>query len=338
MRFSTAVSGALALAGSAFAAPVESAIESRAANIDLTVLQFALTLEHLENVFYKTALKMLSLADFEAAGYSADYYNNLHYVAFDEQTHVLTLEGAIRSLGAKPVKACTYDFGFTDVPSFILVSQDLENVGVSAYTGAAPLITSKYYLSVAATILDVEAIHTSYQRAALGEVPMANPFETPLSPMAVFTLASQIIVKCPSSNAALPFTPFPYLTANGAPATCEEPDCSSPSVFIKRQSSYGAAPPSAGDTVSFTAAGKIPAGSYLTFLNGIAVASVKATIKGKVASAAIPSTILGGQAYAFITSKDLTGDFSDYTDSAVLFGPAAFEVNPGPPKINYNIL
>ena len=111
-------------------------------------------------------------------GYSVDYYNNLKYVAFDEQTHVVALTAAIRGLGFKPVAACTYNFPYTDVPSFIQLSQVLESTGVSAYTGAAALIKSSYYLTVAATILDVEALHTSYQRTALGEIPFASPFET----------------------------------------------------------------------------------------------------------------------------------------------------------------
>ena len=159
------------------------------------------------------------------------------------------------------------------------------------------------------------------------------------------------IVKCPASNPPLPFKAFPYLTTNGKVATCEEPQCGDPSVYVKRDGSYGgapaygppggysqAAPPSAGDTVSFTAVANIPAGSYVTFVNGLVITSVKGAINGKVISAKIPATIIGGQTYVFVTNKDLEGDFTAYTDAAVLFGPAVLEVNPPAPVIHYNIL
>lgn len=180
-------------------------------------------------------------------------------------------------------------------PSFITLSSVLENVGTSAYLGAAPLITSKYYLTVAGSILAVEALHTSMQRLAIGEVPMANPLETPLDPMSVYTLASAFIVSCPASNVPLPFTAFPTLTYDGAVCTCEEPNCSSPSVFVKREEmhgegwpkslqhkgkSYSCAPPSDGASIQFTAASNVPAGSYVTFVNGLTVTSVPATING----------------------------------------------------------
>jgi len=149
------------------------------------------------------------------------------------------------------------------------------------------------------------------------------------------------IVKCPPSNAPLPFTAFPYLTANGKACTCEEPQCGNPSQYIKRGApwySTSCGPPSAGDSVSFTAVSAIPAGSYLTFVNGLVVASVPAKISGSVATGTIPATIGGGQTYVFVTSSNLEGDFTAFSDAAVLFGPAVIEVNPGPPTLNYNIL
>ena len=132
---------AVAVAGLAVAAPAGQSLEKRA-NIDNTILQFALTLEHLENVFYEQALQNYSLADFQAAGecgcpclatvishltwptgYSADYYNNLRYIAYDEQQHVILLQNALKANGQKPVKACTYSFPSTDVyvPTILLI-------------------------------------------------------------------------------------------------------------------------------------------------------------------------------------------------------------------------
>ena len=151
------------------------------------------------------------------------YYNNLKYIAYDEQVHVQALSAAISAAGATPVQACTYSFPYTDVASFITLSSVLEGVGTSAYLGGAPLITSKQYLTVAGSILATEALHTSYQRAAIGEVPMANPFETPLNPNPVFTLAAAFIVSCPANNPPLPFTAFPTLTATKGQCVPEGP-------------------------------------------------------------------------------------------------------------------
>ena len=105
----------------------------------------------------------------------------------------------------------------TDVASFVTVSAILESIGTSAYLGAAPFVSSKEILTVAASIMATEGLHTSLQRSALGGVGAANPFQTPLDANSVFTLASQFIVSCPPSNPPLPFTAFPGLKVNAQP-------------------------------------------------------------------------------------------------------------------------
>lgn len=108
------LSAPILLAASAVAAP----LEARQSNIDTTVLQFALTLEHLENVFYKGALQNFTEQDFEEAGYSATYFTNLKYIASDEQDHVMFLSQALTAAGVTPNKACTYNFPYKDVYVF----------------------------------------------------------------------------------------------------------------------------------------------------------------------------------------------------------------------------
>ncbi|KKY20867.1 putative protein rds1 [Phaeomoniella chlamydospora] len=294
-----------ALAGLALAHPL-----AKREDIDVTVLQFALTLEHLENVFYKEAISKLSEQDFKDAGYSAKYYSDLCYIAHDEESHVTALTSALSAAGATPVEACTYDFPFTDVKSFITLSSVLEGVGTSAYLGGAPLITSKDYLTVAGSILVAEALHTSMQRSALNQVPSPNPYGTPLSPSPVYTLAASFIASCPDSNAALPFTAFPTLTAvQGTPA----------------------AP---GIPFEFSIEGDIPQASYVTWVSGLAVTSEPVTdVSGKNFMAMVPATAMG-QTYALLTNANVT----TVDDSAVLAGPAVIEVTPPSPTFDVNVL
>ncbi|KAL8734086.1 MAG: hypothetical protein Q9181_003331 [Wetmoreana brouardii] len=178
---------------------------------DGIILNYALTLEYLERKFYQEALANYSQADFVAAGFEDPFYTNLKQIYVDEQTHVSFISGALEAAGITPTVELQYTFPATDVLSFVTLSSVLEGVGVSAYLGAAASIVNKEYLTAAGTILTVEARHTSYIRASLGESPFPTPFDTPLDFNEVYSLAAQFI-SGGSSPVKLPFMAFPALT------------------------------------------------------------------------------------------------------------------------------
>ncbi|KAK5086204.1 hypothetical protein LTR70_007449 [Exophiala xenobiotica] len=367
------------LAPFALGHPLESVTElaKRQANMDITILQFALTLEHLENVFYKGALQNFTSQDFMDTGYGPNYYNNLQYIASDEESHVKFLTGAISAAGADPVAACTYNFPYIDVASFITLSTMLEGVGTSAYLGGAPLITSKDYLTAAGSILVTEALHTSLQRNAIKAVPNANPYGTPLDPMSVFTLAAAFIVSCPASNAALPFTAFPSLAYNGPSCYCEGPICSSylfekrddlstwhdvslatdmsassktedtSSMMTKTETSYSSK--TASPAATATASCKPPsAGATVSFTAGSSIPTgsfvtfvsglMVVSVPGSVSDMTVSATIPAGISGQTYVMVTSRDVEGSIDDTAILFGPAILEVQPPPPSVDFGYL
>ncbi|KAH9484918.1 Protein rds1 [Psilocybe cubensis] len=201
---------------------------------DATVLNFALTLEHLEKEFYAGALAKFDQNAFLAAGLPPWARGRFSQIADHEKTHVDFLS---KALGDKAVQACTYNFPYNDPRSFAALSQILEGVGVSAYTGAAHLINNKDYLTAAASILATESRHAAFVSSAVNRMSAWNgAFDIPLSLNEVYTLAANFIVSCPSTNAALPVKAFPalsiQLTAPGETAAVSAPSAVSPPTYI----------------------------------------------------------------------------------------------------------
>merc|ERR1711964_524967 len=100
MRFSTAAVALTAIVSGVTAAPTK---RQDTGDIDAVILQYALTLEHLENAFYKKALSEWDEEAFTDAGFSSKFYNDLKYVAHDEEGHVVYLR-----LDSPPLVLCQW--------------------------------------------------------------------------------------------------------------------------------------------------------------------------------------------------------------------------------------
>ncbi|MDQ4044101.1 MAG: ferritin-like domain-containing protein [Chloroflexota bacterium] len=157
---------------------------------DVEVLNYALTLEHLEAAFYELASQY---------NLGMDPFNNpinewVTLAGEQEAAHVATLTDVIGQLGGEPVAAAQYDFGVTDAASFLSTAMTLENLGVSAYDGAGQFLQNRDLLTAAGTIVAVEARHAAYLNLVNGVIPFPSAFEEPLPPEEVLAAASGFIV------------------------------------------------------------------------------------------------------------------------------------------------
>jgi len=160
---------------------------------DADILNFALNLEYLEAEFYTVATtgKTIEKLGIGVSGtgnsgpttggervdleIGSAFPRRLHAVALEiannEQRHVQLLRSALGSYAvAKPaINLDALGIGFANFRQFLKLSRAFEDTGVSAYAGAAPLISSKAYLGVAAQILATEAYHAGNIRVMISE-------------------------------------------------------------------------------------------------------------------------------------------------------------------------
>ena len=161
------------------------------------LLNYALTLEHLEATFYREGLDNIGPAAFEAAGFQPEVREAIVEIGKHEKEHVTTLASVIESLGGTPVEEAKYDFGYEegDLTGFLATAAALENTGVSAYEGAAQYaIGAPELLTAALTIHGVEARHAAYLNVLNGTVPFPEAFDPPLTPAEVLAIAGPFIV------------------------------------------------------------------------------------------------------------------------------------------------
>lgn len=168
---------------------------------DLEILNYALTLEHLEYQFYEQGLMWFLPENFQNLKYTGlqRIRRNLKNIRDHERIHVDTLIQVINSLGGTPVPECTYNFGFTNILEFVRTAQALENTGVMAYVGAIQFISDPGLRTAAASIATVEARHAAYLNLLVGprDLPFPDAFDEGKSQEEILAIAGPFIVSCP---------------------------------------------------------------------------------------------------------------------------------------------
>ncbi len=210
--FRSALGAGMVAAGGIAAIGLASPAAAQSAPSDLDILNFALNLEYLEAQFYAFAATGAGLDNSLLTGsvgtrgaVSGGQRANLsdvsviqyaREIAEDERLHVIALRAA---LGGSAVAQPAIDISptvftaaavaagidlsasggvfnpYADDNSFLLGAYIFEDVGVTAYKGAAPLISNVDLVDAAAGILAAEAYHAGIIRSALYRRGIATP-------------------------------------------------------------------------------------------------------------------------------------------------------------------
>ncbi len=169
---------------------------------ELAVLNFALNLEYLEAEFYTYGQYGYGIEQFgiktsgvaaggnpasggtTTGGKKVTFANSLIFsqpitaeIGSDERAHVVLLQSFLGSQAiAKPnLNLNALGIGFGSENEFLTLARIFEDIGVTAYAGAAYLLTTPLVIQTAARILAVEALHVGSIHTQIARLNIASP-------------------------------------------------------------------------------------------------------------------------------------------------------------------
>jgi Ferritin-like domain len=139
---------------------------------DISILNYALTLEYLQAAFYTEAERIGALSG--VAARAAEQIGSV------ERAHVAALR---KALGASAVGRPTFDFKGTTSSgdAFLRTAVAFEDLGTAAYKGQLGELQSPAFRAAAASIHSVEARHAAWIRYLAARPPAAEAVDQPIS-------------------------------------------------------------------------------------------------------------------------------------------------------------
>ena len=200
LGLASAAVGSMSLAG---AETAEAQCSTSPTATEIAVLNFALNLEYLEAEFYtygqygngieQHGLKISGVASgptnspnggTTTGGKQVGFSNNLAFsqaiteeIGVDERAHVTLLQSFLGSAAiARPdINLDALMMGFGNENEFLTLARIFEDIGVSAYGGAAYLLTTPLVIQTAARILATESQHVGTLHTQIARLGIASP-------------------------------------------------------------------------------------------------------------------------------------------------------------------
>jgi Ferritin-like domain len=152
---------------------------------DLTIVNYALTLEYLESQFYANVAK--------SGLFHGKTLSVLKSFGAEEQQHVIALHKVASGLGT-PAAEPVGKFPLHSAGQVATLAGQVENVGAAAYLGQAGNIHSKEILAAALAIHTIEARHAATLNTLLNLSPtLQGAFAKPMSMAQVLAVVKPFI-------------------------------------------------------------------------------------------------------------------------------------------------
>ena len=153
--------------------------------LDVAVLNYLLRVEYVQSELFREGLldftSVARLRQFDPYG-GQPTLEQLRALYEQDLSHQDILRSLITRLGGTPLPRCTVTFArFVTAQDMMQATFAIENLGVSAYLGAVPLLRIPQVQAAVTAIASVEARHSAYIGMLNGQSPSPAPADTPRS-------------------------------------------------------------------------------------------------------------------------------------------------------------